>query len=848
MAKSFATDSGTLYIPGAYSNYKVQSNPSGLATTGVLMLVGEADAGPVYSLETDLETNAYGPDQMADVIAKYGSGPLVDAFRAATAPADDPDITGSFSSCILVKTNTSAKATGNLPAIGGGTYAVLADRSYGKPGNSIAYRTTSAQAEAIPTTGAFTYIPPVGVVDYRIRSNGGAGVGTTIGANTTPTALVSLIDALAGVTATGGATRNLLTAAGGRTITIDAFPLGTTANTVLITISSAWDNTPTIGDTLVIPSTAPAGIADPAGGATNENVGAYVITGATATTITAVKLSDAGRGGAVAGVITAPADVTPAVAIAAASDLVAYAPVTITQDAGAVIAGAGKCLEIADLAGADLLTRTAFVLGTTNPVSWISTSAAPTVLASTAEYQVKLDVNNSSTLASESFTAGGDIALHIGYDGTTATMTLTDTTLTTTVAGGSGASLSLTLSDYGSIQAMVDYIATQAGYTASVGTASMGQLPLAALDNVTAIGICGEHGSKPGRVKIDGYTFFDTVSNGSAMVQVGDPAEQAGAGLPDVMAAQVFLSGGTRGGTTDAVFTAAMTALETVRGNFLVPLFSRNATLDIADGLTDASSTYTIAGIHAAAKSHVLAMSTLKRRRNRQAFLSVATDFATSKNTAANIASFRCSMAFEDFKNTGSSGSVEQHLPWMGSVLAAAMQAAGFYKNIEYKGINTSGVLHRAADFNPKNDSQVESALKAGLLVARPALTGGFIWLSDQTTYGKDNNFVFNSIQAVYAADTVSLTLAQRMETAFVGQSVADVSAPVARAFAEGALADMLRLKLIAPSDDDAPKGWKNLSIKIRGNAMLVSVEIKLATAIDFIKIDFLVSAVQQAA
>ena len=44
MAKSLVTDSGTLYRPGAYSDYKVKSSPSGLATTGVLMLVGEADA------------------------------------------------------------------------------------------------------------------------------------------------------------------------------------------------------------------------------------------------------------------------------------------------------------------------------------------------------------------------------------------------------------------------------------------------------------------------------------------------------------------------------------------------------------------------------------------------------------------------------------------------------------------------------------------------------------------------------------------------------------------------------------------------------------------------------------
>lgn len=847
MAKSLTTDSGTLYRPGAYSQYKVASSPSGLATTGVLMLVGEADAGPVYSLESDLEANAFGPDQLADVEAKYGSGPLVDAFRAATSPADDPDITGSFSSAILVKTNTSAKASGVLPAIGGGTYATLLDKSYGKGGNGIAFRSLSATAEVVPTTGAFTYIPAVGAVDYRIRSNGGVAVGTSIAANTTPTALVTLLDALAGVTVTGGASRSILTATGGRTITIDAFPASTTANTILVTISAPWDNIPTIGDTFVIPSTAPAGIRDPAAGASDENVGAYVITGATSTTITAVKLSDGGRTGAVAGTITPPADVTVAVALAAATDLVAYAPVTITQDAAAVVSGYAKSLEIAELtSGADLLSRTAYVLGTTTAVAWISTAAAPVLLGSTSEYQVQLDINKNATLQSESFTAGGDIALKIGYAGTTAVMTLTDTALTTTVVGGSGANLSLTLADYSNIQAMVDYIATQAGYTCTTGTASLGQLPLAALDNVAAVGICGQHGTTPGQIKTDAYSFFDEVNSNSGVLQVNDPAAQAASGLPDVMAAQVFMTGGTKGGTTDAVVTAAMAALETVQGNFLVPLFSRNATSDIADGLTDAASTYTIASIHAAARSHVLALSTLKRRRNRQAFLSIASAFATAKNTSANIASFRSSMAFQDFRQNGANG-IQTYLPWMGAVLAAAIQAAGFYRNIEFKGVNTVGVLSRANDFNAKSDSQVEQALKAGLLVAVPARTGGYIFASDQTTYGKDNNFVFNSIQAVYAADTVSLTMAQRMETAFVGQSVADVSAPVARAFAEGVLADMLRLKLIAPSDG-AEKGWKNLGIKIRGNAMLVSVEIKLATAIDFIKIDFLVSQVEQSA
>ena len=75
MAKSLVTDAGTLFIPGAYAKYTVQSANAGLATTGVLMLVGEADAGPDWSLEEDLEENSFGPDQLTAVIAKYKSGP-----------------------------------------------------------------------------------------------------------------------------------------------------------------------------------------------------------------------------------------------------------------------------------------------------------------------------------------------------------------------------------------------------------------------------------------------------------------------------------------------------------------------------------------------------------------------------------------------------------------------------------------------------------------------------------------------------------------------------------------------------------------------------------------------------
>ena len=99
----------------------------------------------------------------------------------------------------------------------------------------------------------------------------------------------------------------------------------------------------------------------------------------------------------------------------------------------------------------------------------------------------------------------------------------------------------------------------------------------------------------------------------------------------------------------------------------------------------------------------------------------------------------------------------------------------------------------------------------------------------------------------VYAADTVVLTTALRMERAFVGQSVADVSAGLALSYLQGIMSDFLRLKLIAPSDD-APLGFRNAKIVIEGPAMRVSVEVKIAGSIYFIPIAFYVSEVTQTA
>jgi len=854
MAQSFITDQGTLIIPGGYPSIRVQTAASGLATSGVIMLVGEADQGPDFTLETDLETtSAFGPDQLSSVVAKYKSGNLVDGFRAAAQASNDPQITGAPSRIILVKTNPSTKASATALTWGALTWT-LADRSFGKLGNLISFTVTAATSEVVPTTGSFTWIPNAGTTAYNVRINGGAALTSgNLAANTSPAAFVAAIGGLAGITAIGGADRGILAAAAG-TLAVVANPGGAGVTVVTVTRSINFDVIPTAGDTMIIP------LGSVIAGAGSANVGAYVVTAATATVITAQKLSDAGAAAPVPGTITNPVNVAAA-AVVATTDVQAKAPVTVSLAAANPVDGIGKSLEISELTtGTDLLSRSTFALGVL-PVTWVSKAVCPQNLVCATEDRATYTGSRQVDNVLETLTAGGEIALLMSYKGTTATVTITATTFSTTVTGGTGAGFSINLRDYPTINDLVKFINAQTGYTAAVGTAVLGQIvlttpganigqaALTALDQGT-FGICSTQGVQNGRIKIDSFRFFNAINNNSVLLQTGTGLfpTQATAGVPQPTAL-TFLAGGAKGGTTAVNYNAAIDALQKARGNFVVPLISRDATLDIADGLTETTSTYTIDAANAYTNTHCLTMSTLKRRRNRQCFLSKEDTFLNQKLAAANIASFRAAMCFQDPKVVAAStGNITQFQPWITACVAAGMQAAGFRLAIVNKQLNISGLVNRAGDFNDKDDTAMEDALNNGLLPARRAVTGGFTWVSDQTTYGKDNNFVFNSIQAVYTADVIALTTAQQMEAQIVGQSVADISAPIALSMLEAIMGNFLRLKLIAPSDD-APKGFKNAAVAIiGGKALRVDVEIKLATAIYFVPISFLVSPVNQSA
>ncbi len=975
MAQSFQSASVNQIIPGSVVDIKVETPNSGLSTTGILMLVGEADSGPDVLSEDDIATNGYGPDALASVVAKYKSGPIVDAFRVASAAANDPNIQGAPSRIFIAKTNVSTRAAGSLARAGLATaYGSLADKNYGTNGNLVNAVVTASVAEVAPTTGSFTYIPTPSTSTLSVRVNGGAAQAVTVSAKMPPSTLVGSVSSGAGTAlnslstggintthATGGVNRSVLAVSGNIAVVASGA-------TVVITHSTGWSVTPSVGDTLIIPANGDYGsvTVSPIAGAGNANRGAYVVTAVSATTISATKL----RNDAV-GALTNPVNVG-SVAVAAVNDLICYSPIelqnatgtersvltglvaqtitgtasgqslTLTLQTGAVwaalpqvgdkvligstspatwlasgsnagwfqvtsatsgvsaggstivmtrlsngapasfvataiaavtdlrvlrpaIDGVGKTLEIYDGGGAELITTQLFNLSTT-AVTWVSSAASPKIQLSASEYASLLTVNRQSDALTEEVLSTGDVVLRVGYHGggattITGTMTITGTTLTTTISAGNGANLSINLKAYRTLGDLATFINTQTGYVASVASTLFGQMLLCYTDQDDTVQTVLDKGtwsiashnigtaatvSPAGRVKKDAFYFFTKLQE-TQLGQLGaTDALAATSGQPEAQSL-FFLSGGAKGGTTQAQVITAIDAMQKVRGNFLVTLFSRDASDDLEDSLTESSSTYLIDSINAYAKTHVLLMSSIKRRRNRQAFVSKQTTFAGAKLAANNLASARVSMAFQDFKATDSSGAITQFQPWMTAVAAAAMQAAAFYKPLVKKFINTSGILMADASYSDQLSSQVEDALLNGLLPAERAETGGFRWVSDQTTYAVDSNFVYNSIQAVYVADTIALTIAQRMENAFVGQSLADISAGLMLSFLSAVMIDIKRLKLTT-SSDDAPLGFRDATVQISGPAAQIGLNIKLAGALYFIPITAYISQVTQTA
>lgn len=787
MAQQLVTDFVVTNVPGAYSQYTVQNTSVGIAATGIVTIVGEADGGPSYTTE-DLSANFFGPDQLSKVIAKYTSGQIVDAFYALTAPSNDTNITGAPNRIYIAKTNTGFSASIELPNV----YGTLYQTVEGILGNNTQEKVTATQLEVAPQITSNT-ITVFNDFTFTVTS-ANATAGAVYSNNTHHFTVTSTIVAGTSLATTGNGlplasgTLTKVSGTGDATITFSAVTVPLDAASFTIRLNGTDEAIVTLSTNFADHSTA----AD------------------LATELTTL------LGPLTFGLISASAGIAPNTIV-----------LTFLADPTNYQNGFGKSVELIDSTPSDLS-----LMGLT-----------PGLYVSSAESAVQINVSNSNMGLNSTVGVSGQIPFTIGYQGTSASLILSGTMLNTTVVGGIGSNIiNLDMSQFATLRDLANYINTLPGYTAFV--ASFGnQLPPSALDQEPGgIGICSTgSGLMPGRIKDGLYLFKNAIVAIPAVSFLAD----ATAGIPTPQSQYYFLTGGQRGATRAIDVVNAVNTLEGIATNFVVPLFSEDASADIILGLTDPASTYTIDAVNALIKSHCIAMSTPIMKRNREGVLSYFGSFANAQIQAQSIAFFRCSLTFQQVKQVNSTGAIQLYQPWYGACIAAGMQAAGFYKGITNKFANVISYVD-PSDFDSGSPTDVEAALLAGLLILQ-STTGGNRWISDQTTYGYDTNFVYNSIQAVYGADIISLDLAESFQATFVGQSLADVNAASGLTFLARKMEQYFQIKLIT-SSSDAPAGYKNAVVSVNGPTMTVSVEIKLSTTLYFVAISFVISEVTQSA
>lgn len=915
-----------LIIPGTYVDQQVVDNAVQAPTTGVITIVGEASTGRKWSELADVSDSSYTPDQLALAIAEFGSGPLVDAFRAAINSNSDPAINGAANLVYLVKTNGGTKAASLVLRSGITTpasYGSLQAKLAGLPGNLISIQNLTNRVTILPAVTQFgVFAKPTGNWTLGLNATGAGGSVITGSFAAAPATLVSAITSsyTDSLYAQGGEDRGVLSSPS-QTGTISA---AVTGGSLVVSTSVVWNNTPVAGDVAQI------GSASNLAGAAAANVGSYRIASVTSTALTLVPVNTTGSLIAVSAISRAQ------------NDIDAWSPVSIFSyggDARAVLSNAALSstsftsvitgtsskislpsgtvfpapprvndylqvnTAVAGLAvgvyqvtavtnqgtGSFNVTRlssgSAGTSGAANGSVWAtdaqiitsdasgigqtlelfipaaSASADANVFKNTAsatvgsathasigvltlatqERRTATIVSKPSQLSAqtETWLAGGDVVLELGYgagEAGTAAVTIDDTDLSFT---GTSFTDTISLAAYPTLTTLVAYLNTIPGFTARVTDPRWSGLSPVQLDNGT-FDIAGvAQSSRPGRIKKDGQAWFDAVSQ-SSLVEV--PSFSL-TGLPDADPAATFLSGGLRGATLASDVTDAIDACELLDTNFLITAFDRDAAADITDGLTDSGSTYDIAGLNAYAKDHVISMSSIKGGKNRIALVAYrASSILDAQNASRTLNHPRVVLSWFRIRDSISGQTVI--LPaWAVSAKVGGMSCAADYRGIVKKFVNISGLVYPAG-FDVRRNGDKEDALSAGLTLIESVNTGGFRFTSDQTTYSTDNNFVYNSIQAVYLADLLTLQLIQNSNRIIVGQPLSIVTKSFVRGFLDTEMRNALARRLTAPSDD-APLGYKIGAIAINGPVVEIALVAKLGTLVYFVPISLSIEAVQ---
>ncbi len=214
-------------------------------------------------------------------------------------------------------------------------------------------------------------------------------------------------------------------------------------------------------------------------------------------------------------------------------------------------------------------------------------------------------------------------------------------------------------------------------------------------------------------------------------VHVGADSGAGGEHVPADSAA-AFLTGGSRGASTNSNWQAAFDLLGQVRANQVVPLISE----DLANqGL---GSTATFASVAAAADAHAAYYSSTKGKSERENFLGMKATKANLIAQAGTLQSPHTVLTGQRITRRDAASELSEFDEWGLACLMAGGRAGSLLSEpLVYKNIRCSG-LTQDAGWNPDDD--IEDLILAGVTVAFAPPNRGFKFDRVITTYTKLDN------------------------------------------------------------------------------------------------------------
>lgn len=837
MARSVTFGGQTQYKPGGLTRINAEGMlPVGASPSGVIQLLGEADAGEPHTvIEIDDPTLAK---------STFQSGPLADAIRIAFSASGDTRIPGAATRVLAYKTNNSTQASVSLP----GDAAVITD--------TCASGSTTTVVNL--TTGGLTVDAMIGrwlaTNGYirRIVDNTASSVTVSPGlpaAFTTGAALI-LQNQLVLTSKNYGIDANQIN------VEIDA---GTPGYVVTLTQGDTVETSSDIGGTSALSVRYSGGTVAKTGTSQVDTTGLVV----TLTSSGTAPSSNEWAGKVLRfanGLQRLILSNTTGALAGGTGDSLAYAAgvVTLVDSAGAFTASdVGKHITIA---------------GATNPGNNGTFIVSEYVGVTSVKFANTSGVSETSSFTYSSTDVIPVITLNSLYALTTteiaeinsansgvgmATDVITVTTATVSITGSSGVAtgisgtvspntadnFSITFSSGQTLRQLVSQINSTTNFTASIpdgvnqDTTLMSTFDFGSAATTVDCRFDAEVlPTTKGNFRRDLQAIVDWINTYSNLVTAARATvgTSEGSEPPAVDPTTspypiwpVYLLGGTRGTSSNSDYQAGFDALVQERANHCVPLV-------VSD-----SGSVTFASVAAQLAAHVqLARGIGKNEMGGYIGMSGTLTQVLAQAKALNDGDVILFCQKMTFPNVD--GNLTLQPEWSAAVAAASMRSGAneIGDPLTFKFIKTTAITQDSS-WSPKDRTSVNKLIAGGVMFAEEA-PAGIRWVRDITTYIKNDNICYMDGNTRDAVRYLAYDLRQSIEDQFTGLKATPATVGSVRDFVSAKMNYYREtLNIIVNSLDPETQtktlpGYRNLRVFVEGNVATIRIEIFPVTGIVF--------------